>query len=79
MLYIINFEKLCFVGNIIFIQQQTNEPDIGYLKICVPLSLFFKAFQLAYCELSGHVGLDKTFANIKRFFYWPECMKGLKT
>ena len=65
-----NFEKLSFVGNILCIQQQTDEPDIEYLKICVPLSLFFKAFHLAHCELSGHVGLDKTLANVKRFFYW---------
>ena len=60
MSYINNFEKLSFVGNILCIQQQTDEPDIEYLKISVPLSLFFKAFQLAHCELSGHVGLDNT-------------------
>ena len=42
--YINNFEKLSFVGNIFCIQQQTDEPDIEYLKICVPLSLFFKHF-----------------------------------
>ena len=64
--YINNFEKLSFVGNILCIQQQTDEPDIEYLKICVPLSLFFKVFQLAHCELSGHVGSDKTLANVKR-------------
>ena len=63
-----NFEKLCFVGNILCIQQQTDEPDIDNLKICVPLSLFFEAFHLAHCELSGHIGLDKTLANGKRFF-----------
>ena len=49
MSYINDFEKLSFVGNILCIQQQTDEPDIEYLKICVPLSLFFKAFQLAHC------------------------------
>ena len=59
MSYINNFEKLSFVGNVFCIQQQTDEPDIEYLKICVPLSLFFKVFQLAHFELSGHVGLDK--------------------
>ena len=79
MSYINNFEKLSFVGNILCIQQQTDEPDIEYLKICVPLSLFFKVFQLAHCELSGHVGLDKTLANVKRFFFGPECINGLKT
>ena len=68
MSYINNFEKLSFVGNILCFQQQTDKPDIEYLEICVPLSLFFKAFQLAHCELSGQVGLDKTLANVKRFF-----------
>ena len=37
MSYINNFEKLSFVGNILCIQQQTDEPDIECLKICVPL------------------------------------------
>ena len=78
MSYINNFEKLSFVGNILCIQQQTDEPDIEYLKICVPLPLFFKAFQLAHCELSGHVGLDKTLANVKRFFYWPGMYKWIE-
>ena len=78
MSYINNFEKLSFVGNILCIQQQTEEPDNEYLKICVPLSLFFKVFQLAHCELSGHVGLDKTLANVKRFFYWPGMYKWIE-
>ena len=56
-----------FVGDIFCIQQQTDVPDIEYLKICVPLSLFFKAFQLAHCQLLGHVGLDNTLANVKKF------------
>ena len=30
MSYINNFEKLSFVGNILCIQQQTDEPDIEY-------------------------------------------------
>ena len=65
---------MSFVRNILCIQQQTDEPDIEYLKICEPLSLFFKAFQLAHCELSGQVGLDKTLANVKIFF-WPGMYK----
>ena len=72
-----NFEKLSFVGNILCIHQQTDEPDIEYLKICVSLSLFFKAFQLAHCEMSGHVGLDKTLANVKDFF-WPGMYKWIE-
>ena len=79
MSYINNLEKLIYVGNILCIQQQTDEPDIEYLKICVSLSLFFKAFQLAHCELSGHVGLDKTLANVKKKFIGRECINGLKT
>ena len=77
-MYINNFEKSSFVGNILCIQQQTEEPDIKYLNICVPLSLFFKAFQLAHCELSGRVGLDKTLANVIRFFYWPGMYKWIE-
>ena len=37
--YINSFKKLSFVGNILCIQQQTDEPDIEYLNICVPFSL----------------------------------------
>ena len=78
MSYINNFEKLSFVGNILCSQQQTDEPDIEYLKVFVPLSLFFKAFQLAHSELSGHVGLDETLANVKIFFYWPGLYKWIE-
>ena len=76
--YINNFEKMSFGGIILCVQQQTDEPDIESLKICVPLSLFFKVFQLAHCELSGHVGLDKTLANVKRFFNWPGMYKWIE-
>ena len=68
MAYINKFEKLCFVGNLLCIKEHSEDPHIEYLKICVPLSLFVKVFSLGHCELSGHVGLDKTLANIKRFF-----------
>ena len=60
-----DFEKLSFVGNILCIQKQTDQPDIEFLKICVPLSLFFKASQLAHCKLSGLLGLDRTIAKVK--------------
>ena len=77
--YINNFEKLCFVGNVFCIQQKTDETDIEYLKDCVPLQLICKAFQLVHCDSSGHVGLDKTLANVKYFFIGPENRIGLKT
>ena len=36
-------------------------------------------FHLAHCELSGHGGLDKTLAIVKKKFIGPECINGLKT
>ena len=49
MAYINKFEKLCFVGNLLCIKEHSEDPNIEYLKICVPLSLFFKNFSLAHC------------------------------
>ena len=41
------------------------------------MSLFIKkTFELADTDqLAGHVGKDKTIANIKRFFFWPGMFK----
>ena len=70
--YLNNFENLCLIGNILCIKQPTEDPNIQNIKICAPLSLFFKIFELAHQDsLSGHSGKDKTLSSIKRFFYWP--------
>ena len=42
------------------------------LPICLPLSLFLACFQMGhYIELGGRMGASKTYANAKRFHYWP--------
>ena len=70
--YLNNFENLCLIGNILCIKQPTEDPNIQNIKICAPLSLFLKIFELAHQDsLSGHSGKDKTLSSIKRFFYWP--------
>ena len=74
--YLNNFENLCLIGNILCIKQPTEDPNIQNIKICAPLSLFLKIFELAHQDsLSGHSGKDKTLSSIKRFFYWPGLYK----
>ena len=42
------------------------------LRICLPLSLFLACFRIGhYNEPGGHMGASKTYANAKRFCYWP--------
>ena len=42
------------------------------LRICLPSSLFLACFRLGhYNEMGGHIGAAKTYANAKRFYYWP--------
>ena len=70
--YFNNFKNLCLIGNILCIKQPTEDPNIQNIKICAPLSLFLKIFELAHQDLlSGHSGKDKTLSSIKRFFNWP--------
>ena len=52
-----------------------NEPSDKlkeeHLRICLPLSLLLASFQLEhYNEMGGHMGATKTYANVKRFYYW---------
>ena len=74
--YLNNFENLCLIGNILCIKQPTEDPNIQNIKICAPLSLFLKIFELAHQDsLSGHSGKYKTLSSIKRIFYWPGLYK----
>ena len=58
------------------IKQPTEDPNIYNIKICAPLSLFLKIFELAHQDSpSGNSGKDKTLSCIKRFFYWPGLYK----
>ena len=46
--------------------------DESSLRIWLPLSLFLACFQVGhYNELGGHMGASKTYANAKRYYYWP--------
>ena len=46
--------------------------DERNLRICLPLSFFLACFRMGhYNELGGHMGASKTYANAKRFYYWP--------
>ena len=58
------------------IKQPNKDPNIQNIKICAPLSLFLKIFELAHQDsLSGHSGKDKTLSSLKRFFFWPGLYK----
>ena len=53
-----------------------NEPsdklEEENLRNCLPLSLFLACFRLGhYNQMGGYMGSTKTYANAKRFYYWP--------
>ena len=74
--YLNKFELLSLLGKFFCIEQTSDNPEVKEIKICVPMSLFIKLFELAHTDqLAGHVGKDKTIANIKRFFFWPGMYK----
>ena len=60
-----NGQLLCYV-------EPSDSLDERNLRICLPLSLFLACFRMGhYSELGGHMGASKTYANTKRFYYWP--------
>ena len=59
-------------GQLLCYTEPLDKMDEENLRICLPLSLFFACFRLGhYNEMGGHIGASKTYANAKRFFYWP--------
>ena len=59
------YDILCF-------NEPTSTPGQTQVKICLPLTLILKCFELAHSHpLSGHMGIGKTFDNVRRFFFWP--------
>ena len=56
-----------------------NKPDENgsfELKICIPISLFLKCFELAHSNpTSGHRGNASNLNTISRLFYWPGMYK----
>ena len=63
-----SYKLLCY--------NKPNENGSFELKICIPISLFLKCFELAHSNtMSGHRGDASTLNNISRFFYWPGMYK----
>ena len=59
-------------GQLLCYYEPSDSLDESKLRICLPLSLFLACFRIGhYNELGGHVGASKTYANTKRFYYWP--------
>ena len=59
-------------GQLLCYNETSDKLEEENLRICLPLSLFLAFFQLGhYNEMGGHMGATKTYANTKRFYYWP--------
>ena len=59
-------------GQLLCYNEPSDKLEEENLRICLPLSLFLACFQLGhYNEMGGHMGATKTYANTKRFYYWP--------
>ena len=59
-------------GQLLCYNEPTDNLEEDNLRICLPLSLFLACFRLGhYNEMGGHRGATKTYANAKRFYYWP--------
>ena len=59
-------------GQLLCYDEPSDTLDERNLWICLPLSLFLACFRMGhYNELGGHLGASKTYANVKRFYYWP--------
>ena len=59
-------------GQLLCYDEPSDTLDERNLRICLPLSLFSPCFRMGhYNKLSGHMGASKTYANGKRFYFWP--------
>ena len=59
-------------GQLLCYDEPSDTLDEKNLPICLPLSFFLSCFRMGhYNELCGHMGASKTYANTKRFYYWP--------
>ena len=59
-------------GQLLCYDEPSDSLNERNLRICLPLSLFLACFRMGhYNELGGHMGASKTYANTKRFYYWP--------
>ena len=59
-------------GQLLCYNEPSDKLEEENLRICLFLSLFFACIHLGqYNEMGGHMGATKTYANAKRFYYWP--------
>ena len=59
-------------GQLLCYNEPSDKLEEENLRIGLPLSLFLACFRLGhYNEMGGHMGATKTYANTKRFYYWP--------
>ena len=59
-------------GQLLCYNDSSDKLEDENLRICLPVSLFLACFCLGYYkEMGGHMGASKTYANSKRFYYWP--------
>ena len=59
-------------GQLLCYSEPSDKREKDDLRICLPLSLFLACFRLGhYNEMGGHMAATKTYANAKRFYYWP--------
>ena len=59
-------------GQLLCYNEPSDKLEEENLRICLPLSLFLACFRPRhYNEMGGHMGATKTYANTRRFYYWP--------
>ena len=59
-------------GQLLCYNEPPDKLEEKNLRICLPLSLLLACLRLKhYNEMGGHIGATKTYANAKRFYYWP--------
>ena len=67
----IQYDLLCY--------SESCEDASFDVRICAPLSLFIKIFEVAHTnELSGHRAESTTYNRVKRYFYWPGMFKWIE-
>ena len=59
-------------GPLLCYNEPSDKLDEENFRICLLLSLFHACFRLGhYNGMVGHMGTAETYANAKRFYYWP--------
>ena len=59
-------------GQLLCYNEPSEKLEEENIRIFLPLSPFLACFRLGhYNKMGGHMGVTKTYANAKRFYYWP--------